>query len=78
MINTAKRKANVKRMAQWPPAMNVSGHCAESALLKHDICAWNGVPHSDRSPFSAFWFIFAVCVLLHWFCSIKLLLENIC
>jgi len=56
--NTAKCRANVRRIAQWASAVNVciAAHYAESALLKHGVCAWNAIPDNNKWSFPAFCF----------------------
>ena len=45
--NTAKWKANLRRIAQREPAI-AAHHCIESALQKEDVCAWKTVLYTNE------------------------------
>jgi len=60
--NTAKWRANVRRIAQWEPAIGAADHCTKSALQQHDICAWKTVPYTNKWIFYHFvLFAFLLC-----------------
>jgi len=46
--NTAKWRANLRRIAQWEPAIGAADHCIERALQKEDVCAWKTVLYTNE------------------------------